>query len=221
MNLLVNALVKYLAGFALMAALIFVPAGTVSFMNGWLLMVLLFVPMLFLGIYLYVKAPELLKKRLNTREKQSGQKWVVGLSGLLFVASFVVAGLDHRFGWTEIPKIYVGAGAVVLLLSYMLYAEVMKENAYLSRTIEVQEGQKVIDTGLYGIVRHPMYTATVMLFLCMPVVLGSLFALMIMLFYPVLIFVRIVQEEKYLEEHLDGYYEYELKVRYRLLPHFW
>lgn len=221
MNLLLNALIKYLAGLILMAVLIFVPAGSFSFMNGWLLLALLFVPMLFLGIFLYVKAPELLKKRLNAKEKQSGQKWVVALSGLLFLASFIVAGLDHRFGWTSIPKIYVGAAAVVLLLSYMLYAEVMKENAYLSRTIEVQEGQKVIDTGLYGIVRHPMYTATVMLFLCMPVVLGSLFSLMIMLFYPVLIIVRIVQEEKYLEEHLEGYYEYELKVRYRLLPHFW
>ena len=221
MNLLINGLIKFLVGFALMAALIFIPAGTVSFMNGWLLMGLLFVPMLILGVFLYAKAPDLLAKRLNAKEKQSGQKWVVALSGLLFVAAFVVAGLDHRFGWTEIPTIYVWSAAVVLVLSYMLYAEVMKENTYLSRTIEVQEGQKVIDTGLYGIVRHPMYTATVMLFLCMPVILGSLFSLMIMLFYPVLIIVRILQEEKYLEGHLDGYYEYELKVRYRLLPHFW
>lgn len=221
MKLLINGLIKYIIGVILAAALIFVPAGTVSFMNGWLLMALLFGPMLLLGIVLFLKAPELLEKRLNAKEKQSGQMWVVALSGLMFAASFVVAGLDYRFGWTEIPKIYVYAGAVVLVLSYMLYAEVMKENAYLSRTIEVQEGQKVIDTGLYGIVRHPMYTATVMLFLCMPVVLGSLFSLMIMLFYPVLIIVRIVKEEKYLEENLDGYYEYELKVRYRLLPHFW
>ena len=221
MKLLINGLIKYIIGTILAAALIFVPAGTVSFMNGWLLMALLFGPMLLLGIVLFLKAPELLEKRLNAKEKQSGQMWIVALSGLMFAASFVVAGLDYRFGWTEIPKIYVCAGAVVLVLSYMLYAEVMKENAYLSRTIEVQEGQKVIDTGLYGIVRHPMYTATVMLFLCMPVVLGSLFSLMIMLFYPILIIVRIVKEEKYLEENLDGYYEYELKVRYRLLPHFW
>jgi len=221
MKLLINGLTKYLAGAVLMAVLIFVPAGTITYMNGWLLMGLLFVPMLFLGVFLYAKAPELLEKRLNAKEKLNGQKWIVALSGLMFVAAFVAAGLDYRFGWTEIPKIYVGAGAVVLLLSYLLYAEVMKENVYLSRTIEVQEGQKVIDTGLYGIVRHPMYTASVMLFLCMPVVLGSLISLLIMLFYPILIIARIIQEEKYLEENLEGYYEYELKVRYRLLPHFW
>jgi protein-S-isoprenylcysteine O-methyltransferase Ste14 len=221
MKLFVNALTKYLMGLLLVGALLFLPAGTLNYLNGLLFIGLLFVPMLLLGIVLLFKSPELLKKRLSAKEEENTQKGVVAVSGLLFVAGFVVAGLDYRFGWSEMPIWAVAAASVVLLVSYALYAEVMRENVYLSRTVEVQENQKVIDKGLYGIVRHPMYAVTVWLFLSIPVVLGSFWALLCFLPYVIVIAVRIINEEKILEEGLDGYKDYKKRVKYRLLPFIW
>ena len=221
MKLLLNALTKYIMGLLLVGALLFLPAGTLGYTNGWLFIGLLFAPMLFLGIVLLVKSPELLRKRLDAREKENTQKGVVALSALLFIAGFVVAGLDFRFGWTDVPLWCVVTASVVLLLSYGLYAEVMRENAYLSRTIEVQNGQKVVDTGLYSIVRHPMYAVTVWLFLSIPVVLGSWWALVCFLPYVAVIAVRIVNEEKVLEAGLQGYSEYKKRVKYRIIPLVW
>ena len=220
-KLLLNAAVKYIAGLLLVAALIFGPAGTFDYWNGWLFTGLLFGPMLVLGVVLFVKAPELLAKRLNAKEKQSAQKGVVAVSALAFIGGFVAAGLDFRFGWTEFPIWLEIAAAVILAVSYGLYAEVMRENAYLSRTIEVQEGQKVVDTGLYGIVRHPMYAVTILLFLSIPVVLGSAVSLVIFLVYPLAIVSRIKNEEALLAEELAGYREYMEKVRWRILPFIW
>lgn len=221
MKLLLNALTKYIMGLLLVGALLFLPAGTLGYTNGWLFIGLLFAPMLFLGIVLLVKSPELLRKRLDAREKENTQKGVVALSALLFMAGFVVAGLDFRFGWTDVPLWCVFTASAVLLLSYGLYAEVMRENAYLSRTIEVQNGQKVVDTGLYSIVRHPMYAVTVWLFLSIPVVLGSWWALVCFLPYVAVIAVRIVNEEKVLEAGLEGYSEYKKRVKYRIIPFVW
>ena len=221
MRLLFNALTKYVMGLLLVGALLFLPAGTLGYANGWLFIGLLFAPMLFLGIVLLVKSPELLRKRLDAREKENTQKGVVALSALLFIAGFVVAGLDFRFGWTDVPLWCVVTASAVLLLSYGLYAEVMRENAYLSRTIEVQNGQKVVDTGLYSIVRHPMYAVTVWLFLSIPVVLGSWWALVCFLPYVAVIAVRIVNEEKVLEAGLQGYSEYKKRVKYRIIPLVW
>ena len=221
MKLLLNALTKYIMGLLLVGVLLFLPAGTLGYTNGWLFIGLLFVPMLFLGIVLLVKSPELLRKRLDAREKENTQKGVVALSALLFIAGFVVAGLDFRFGWTDVPLWCVFTASAVLLLSYGLYAEVMRENAYLSRTIEVQNGQKVVDTGLYSIVRHPMYAVTVWLFLSIPVVLGSWWALACFLPYVAVIAVRIVNEEKVLEAGLQGYSEYKKRVKYRIIPLVW
>lgn len=221
MKLLLNALTKYIMGLLLVGALLFLPAGTLGYTNGWLFIGLLFAPMLFLGIVLLVKSPELLRKRLDAREKENTQKGVVALSALLFIAGFVVAGLDFRFGWTDVPFWCVVTASAVLLLSYGLYAEVMRENAYLSRTIEVQNGQKVVDTGLYSIVRHPMYAVTVWLFLSIPVVLGSWWALACFLPYVAVIAVRIVNEEKVLEAGLEGYSEYKKRVKYRIIPFVW
>ena len=221
MKLLLNALTKYIMGLLLVGALLFLPAGTLDYTNGWLFIGLLFAPMLFLGIVLLVKSPALLRKRLDAREKENTQKGVVALSALLFIAGFVVAGLDFRFGWTDVPFWCVVAASAVLLLSYGLYAEVMRENAYLSRTIEVQNGQKVVDTGLYSIVRHPMYAVTVWLFLSIPVVLGSWWALVCFLPYVAVIAVRIVNEEKVLEAGLQGYSEYKKRVKYRIIPLVW
>lgn len=221
MKLFVNALTKYLMGLLLVGALLFLPAGTLNYINGLLFIGLLFVPMLLLGIVLLFKSPELLKKRLSAKEEENTQKGVVAVSGLLFVAGFVVAGLDYRFGWSEMPIWAVAAASVVLLVSYALYAEVMRENVYLSRTVEVQENQKVIDKGLYGIVRHPMYAVTVWLFLSIPVVLGSFWALLCFLPYVIVIAVRIINEEKILEEGLDGYKDYKKRVKYRLFPFIW
>lgn len=220
-KLLISALTKFLAGLVLMGLVLFLPAGTWNFFNGWLFLTLLFVPMLFLGVVLFLKAPELLEKRLQSKEKENTQKGVVAASGLMFIGAFVLAGLDFRFGWTKVPMWLVIAAAVVLLASYAMYAEVMRENAYLSRTVEVQENQKVIDTGLYGIIRHPMYTATIFLFLAIPLVLGSWISFAIMLLYPVAIVARIGNEEKVLEEGLQGYKDYKKKVKYRLLPFIW
>lgn len=221
MKLLFNALIKFTVGLLLVGALLFIPAGGFGYTNGWLFIGLLFIPMLILGAVLLIKAPELLKKRLGAKEEEGTQKGVVAVSGLLFVGGFVVAGLDFRFGWSYVPTWAVIAASAVLLISYALYAEVMRENAYLSRTVEVQENQKVIDTGLYGIVRHPMYAVTVWLFLSIPVVLGSWWALLCFLPYVPVIIVRIINEEKVLEAGLEGYTEYKKRVKYRILPFVW
>lgn len=220
-TLLLDALAKYLAGLALVALLLFLPAGTVRWPGGWLFLGLLFLPMLALGAVLWLKAPELLRKRLNTRETESAQKGVVSLSAVLFLASFLLCGLDFRFGWTHVPGAVTAGAAAVLLVSYALYAEVMRENAYLSRTVEIQQDQKVIDTGLYGVVRHPMYMATVLLFLSIPLVLGSWLGFAVMLPYPLLLTVRIRNEEEILTQGLPGYAAYKHKVRYRLIPFLW
>lgn len=220
-KLLISALTKFLAGLILMGLVLFLPAGTFAYVNAWLFLGLLFIPMLILGVILFVKAPGLLEKRLQSKEKESTQKGVVAASGLMFIGSFVLAGFDFRFGWSNVPGWVVATAAVILLASYGMYGEVMRENAYLSRTVEVQENQKVIDTGLYGVIRHPMYTATIVLFLAMPVVLGSWIAFAVMLLYPIAIVARIGNEEKVLEEGLQGYTEYKKKVKYRLIPFVW
>lgn len=220
-QLLAGALIKYLAGLIMIGLLLFLPAGTMRYWNAWVLISALFGPMLVLGAVLLLKSPDLLAKRLDTKEKESKQKIVVALSGLIFLAAFILAGLDFRYGWTEIPDWAVWASTAVLLLSYAMYAEVMRENAYLSRTIEVQEGQKVIDTGLYGIVRHPMYSATIFLFLSMPLVLGSLLSFAVMLAYVPVIALRISNEEKVLSQNLKGYEEYRQKVRSKVIPFIW
>lgn len=219
--LLVQALIKFLAGLILFGLLLFLPAGTFEYWNAWVLIAALFGPMLVLGAVLLIKSPELLAKRLATKEKESQQKTVVALSALMFLASFILAGLDFRYGWTSLPSWMVWTSTGVLLMSYLMYAEVMRENAYLSRTIEVQDNQKVIDTGLYGIVRHPMYSATVFLFLSMPLVLGSMMSFVVMLVYIPIINARIKNEEKVLSEGLPGYREYKQKVRNKVIPFIW
>jgi protein-S-isoprenylcysteine O-methyltransferase Ste14 len=216
-----KAIVKYLSGLALISALLFIPAGTLKFWNAWLLIAILFIPILLMGIILAIKDPELLRKRLNAKEKEAEQKSVVVLSALMFIGGFIVAGLDYRFGWSVLPKGAVFAATAVFLFSYLLYAEVLRENAYLSRIIEVQESQKVVDTGLYGVVRHPMYAATILLFLSMPLVLGSLFSFIIFLIYPAITVKRIKNEEEVLERELEGYSEYKSRVKYRLIPFVW
>jgi protein-S-isoprenylcysteine O-methyltransferase Ste14 len=221
MKLFIQAVTKFSLGVILIGLLIFLPAGTLSFFNGWLFMGLLFVPMFIAGIVMILKNPELLKSRLDAKEKQKEQDLVVKLSGLMFLAGFIVAGLGFRFGWYTLPKGVVIGASVVFILAYILYAEVLRENTYLSRTIEVQEGQTVIDTGLYGIVRHPMYSVTLLLFLSMPLVLGSLISFFVFLLYPVIIIFRIIYEEKLLEKELAGYIEYKKKVKYRLIPFIW
>ena len=220
-KLFFQALLKFFAGVVLLGALIFLPAGTLHYWNAWLLMGILFVPMFFAGIVMMFKNPDLLKKRLNAKEKETEQSLVIKLSGLMFILGFVTAGLNFRFHWIDLPQWVSWAAAVVFLLSYLLYAEVLRENTYLSRTIEVQENQTVIDTGLYGIVRHPMYSVTIILFLAMPLVLGSLISFVIFLAYPVIIAKRICNEEKVLEEGLAGYGEYKKKVKYKVIPFLW
>ena len=215
------AIIKFLVGVALVGALIFVPAGSLGFAYGWALMAILFVPMLLVGIVMMLKKPELLKKRLDAKEKRSEQSLVVKLSGLMFLVGFVVAGLGFRFGWYMLPEWAVAAACLIFVLSYAMYAEVLRENVYLSRTIQVQEGQRVVDTGLYGIVRHPMYSATVLMFLSVPLVLGSVFSFLIFLAYPFIIAARIKDEEKLLESELEGYAEYKKRVKYRLIPFVW
>ncbi len=221
MKLACQALVKYLFGLLLVGVLLFLPAGSLRYGNGWLFVGLLFLPMLILGIVMLIKAPGLLEKRLSVKEGERTQRGVVALSGLLFVFGFVVAGLDHRFGWSRVPLWVVIASSAVLLVSYGLYAEVMRENAYLSRTVEVQEGQRVVDTGLYGIVRHPMYAITIWLFLSIPLVLGSWWAFLCFAPYVAVIAVRIRNEEAVLVEGLPGYRAYRDRVKYRLLPFVW
>ncbi len=220
-KLFIQAITKFLFGFILIGLLIFLPAGTFSFFNGWLFMIILFVPMFLAGIVMMFKNPALLKSRLNAKEKQREQNVVIKLSGIMFLMGFIVAGLDFRFNWFTVPKGVVIGGTIVFLIAYLLYAEVLKENTYLSRTIEVQKNQKVIDTGLYSIVRHPMYSATLLLFLSMPLVLGSIYSFLIFLAYPLIIAKRIKEEEKFLEKELEGYREYKQKVKYRLIPFIW
>ena len=221
MKLLANALIKFFCGLLLVGLLLFLPAGTIFYTGGWLLMGLLFAPMLIAGFIMYFKSPEFLAKRLDAKEKQTTQKGVLAFAGLMFVAGFVVAGLDYRFDWSEIPTAVTVAASVVFLLAYTLYAQVMRENAYLSRTIRVEEGQKVVDTGLYGIVRHPMYMVTILLFLMIPVILGSWYALIAFAFYPAIIVIRLQDEEKLLTRELPGYADYKQKVKYRLIPFIW
>lgn len=221
MKLFIQAVTKFSLGVILIGLLIFLPAGTLSFFNGWLFMGLLFVPMFIAGIVMILKNPELLKSRLDAKEKQKEQDLVVKLSGLMFLAGFIVAGLGFRFGWYMLPKTVVVGASVVFVIAYALYAEVLRENTYLSRTIQVQENQKVVDTGLYGIVRHPMYAATLLLFLSMPLVLGSVYSFLIFLVYPFIIAKRIRHEEEFLEKELNGYAEYKAKVKYRMIPFIW
>ena len=220
-KLFIEAILKFSLGVILVGLLVFVPAGTTVFWNGWLFMGVLFIPMFLAGIVMMLKNPELLKSRLNAKEKQKEQDMVIKLSGLMFLVGFIFAGLNYRFEWPMLPKAVSIGAAILFLLSYLLFAEVLRENTYLSRTIEVQENQTVVDTGLYGIVRHPMYSATLLLFLSMPFVLGSFISFLIFLSYPFIIAKRIKHEELFLEKELKGYREYKEKVKYRLIPFVW
>lgn len=221
MKLLLNALIKFFCGVVLVGVFVFLPAGTLNFFNGWLFMGVMFFPILALGIVLYIKSPQLLRKRLNHKEKEVAQKGVVAGSAILFLVGFVLGGLDYRFSWSYVPMWLVITACVLFFCGYGMYAEVLRENAYLSRTIEVQENQKVIDSGLYGVVRHPMYLATILLFLSIPLILGSWWSFVVFLFYPVLIATRIENEEKVLSEQLEGYNHYKKKVKYKLIPYIW
>jgi protein-S-isoprenylcysteine O-methyltransferase Ste14 len=221
MKLLLNALAKFLIGLLLVGLLIFLPAGTLAYPGGLLFLGLLFIPMLAMGIVMLARARDLLAKRLDAKEKQAAQKGVQSLAGLVFMAGFVLAGLDFRFNWSDMPLPVVIAASVIFLIGYGLYAEVMRENAYLSRTVKVEEGQTVVSTGLYGIVRHPMYLASVLMFLSIPLVMGSWYALIPFAFYPLLMVVRILDEEKLLTAELSGYEEYKRKVKYRMIPFIW
>ena len=220
-KLFFEAILKYLLGVILVGVLIFLPAGTFTYWSGWLFMALLFVPMFVAGIVMMIKSPDLLKSRLNAKEKESQQKEVVAISGLMFLAGFIIAGLNFRYNWLVLPNAFVIVGSILFLISYLIYAEVLRENVFLLRTIEVKEGQKLVDTGLYGIVRHPMYTATIFLFLSMPLILGSLYSFLIFLVYPFVIVKRIMNEEKVLEKDLAGYKEYKEKVKFKLFPFIW
>jgi protein-S-isoprenylcysteine O-methyltransferase Ste14 len=221
LKLLFNAIIKFVFGLLLVGLVIFLPAGTLAYLNGWLFVALLFIPILLFGTVLFFKSPELLRRRLDSKEKERSQKGVVGLSALMFLGGFILAGLDYRFGWSAVPTWAVIVASIVLLAAYALYVEVMRENEYLSRTVKVEEGQKVIDTGLYGVVRHPMYAVTLWLFLSIPIVLGSWYSLICFAHYPIIIIVRLLNEEKLLSRELDGYEEYKKKVKYRLIPFVW
>lgn len=220
-KLFFEAIIKFILGVAVIGLLIFIPANTINYCNGWLFMALLFIPMFIAGIIMMIKSPELLRKRLNAKEKEKEQKQVVKLSGLMFLAGFIIAGLNYRYNWIVLPNFVVIVSSIAFILAYILYAEVLRENVYLSRTIEVQENQKVIDTGLYGIVRHPMYAVTILLFLSMPLVLGSIISFLVFLVYPFIIAKRIKNEEQVLEKELAGYSEYKKKVKYRIIPFVW
>lgn len=220
-KLFFQALTKFVLGLLLIGLLLFLPAGTFDFWQAWLFIGVLFVPMFIAGIFLMIRQPELLRKRLDAKEQQQEQKWVVALSGLMFIAVFVVAGLSRRFGWYMLPDWMVYVATVIFLAAYAMYAEVMRENVWLSRTVEVQENQQVVSTGLYGIVRHPMYAATLLLFLSMPLVLASPWSLVIMLLYIPIIALRIRNEEQVLERELKGYTEYKQRVRYKVIPFIW
>lgn len=221
MKLLLSALIKFILGIILVCLLVFVPAGTLSYFNGWLFIGLLFIPMFIFGIYLFIKKPKLLERRLNNKEKENTQKIVVLISALLFIGGFIVSGLDFRYGWSNIPNYVVVISSIVLLIGYLLYVAVMKENEYLLRTIEVEKEQKVIDSGMYGIVRHPMYFSVLLLFLSFPLVLGSLYGFYVFLGFPVVLLIRIHNEEKVLVKNLKGYSKYKLKVKYKLIPFIW
>ena len=221
MKLVISAISKLVIGLGAIATLLFAPAGTFSFSGAWHLIALLFIPMLIIGIVFYILAPSTLERRMRAKEERSKQKGVVALSGLLFLACFILAGLDFRFGWSEIPNWVIWTASSIFILSYGMYAEVMRENEWLSRSIEVAEGQKVISTGLYGMVRHPMYTATIGMFLTMPIILGSWWAFLVMLPYVPVIMSRIKDEEILLLKELEGYKEYSKKVRWRLIPYIW
>lgn len=220
-GLFCQAISKFILGAVVIGILIFLPAGTFHYWNAWLLIGILFVPMFFAGIVMMSRNPELLKKRLNAKEQQAEQNLVIKLSGLMFVTGFIIAGLNFRFEWVMIPNWISWIAAAIFLFSYVLYAEVLRENTYLSRTVEVQQGQRVIDTGLYGIVRHPMYSVTIVLFLSMPLVLGSIFSFVIFLVYPIIIAKRIENEEIVLEKGLEGYAEYKKAVKYKIIPFVW
>ena len=220
-KLIIEALVKFISGVLLVGLLIFIPAGTIHFVNGWKLMGVLFIPMFIAGVIMLKKAPDLLQSRLEAREKESAQKVVIALSGLMFLAGFISAGLDFRFGGPTLPSWIGLCSMIIFLISYGLFGEVMRENAYLSRTIQVQEGQTVVDTGMYAIVRHPMYLVSIFLFLSIPLILGSIWSFLIFLMHPFLMAARILHEEKILSLELNGYEEYKKKVRYRLIPFIW
>lgn len=220
-KLFFQAVLKFILGVILVGVLIFLPAGTFAFVNGWLLIGILFIPMFIAGIIMMLKNPKLLKKRLKAKEKQKQQNIVVKLSGLMFIIGFVIAGLNYRFRWYTLPFYVSIIASVLFIIGYVLYAEVLRENVYLSRTVEVEENQKVINTGLYGVVRHPMYSATILLFLSMPLILGSIYSFIVFIAYPFIIANRIKYEEKLLEKDLLGYKEYKTKVKYRLIPYIW
>ena len=220
-KLFIQAILKFLLGLILVGGLLFIPANSFNYINAWIFIAILFIPMFIFGIILMIKNPTLLKSRLNAKEKQNEQKLVVGLSGLMFISGFIVAGLNYKYNWIKLPNIVVIISSIVFIIFYILYAEVLRENTYLSRTIEVVDNQKVIDTGMYGIVRHPMYIITIILFLMIPLVLNSLISFFIFLIYPIIIIIRINNEEKVLEKELKGYTEYKKKVKYRLIPFIW
>ena len=220
-KLFIQAITKFTFGFIIIALLLFIPAGTLTYLNAWLFIGIIFVPMFIVGIILMIKNPDLLRKRLNSKEKEAEQGILILLGGLMFICGFIVAGLNYRFEWIILPKYIVFIAAIIFLLAYVLYAEVLRENMYLSRIIEIQENQKVIDKGLYGIVRHPMYLSTILLFLSIPLVLGSLFSFLIFMIYPFIIAKRIKNEEKVLEQGLKGYLEYKEKVKYKMIPFIW
>lgn len=220
-KLFFQAIIKFVLGVLLIGLLLFIPANTINYWNGWLFMGILFVPMFLAGIVLMIKNPELLRKRLNAKETESEQKQVIVFSGLMFILGFIIAGLNYKHNWIVIPNIVVIISSILFILAYILYAEVLRENTYLSRTIEVQGNQKVIDTGLYGIVRHPMYAVTILLFLTMPLILGSIISFIIFWIYPIIIAKRIKNEEKVLEKNLVGYSEYKKKVKYKVIPFIW
>ena len=220
-KLFFQAITKFILGVLIIGLLIFIPANTINYWNGWLFMGILFIPMFIAGIVMMIKSPDLLRKRLNAKEKENEQKQVILFSGLMFLSGFIIAGLNYRYSWVVLPNSVVYISTIIFILAYILYAEVLRENTYLSRTIEVQENQKVVDTGLYGIVRHPMYGATILLFLSMPLVLGSIISFVIFLIYPFIIAKRIKNEEEVLEKELVGYSDYKKKVKYKMIPFIW
>ena len=220
-KLFLQALSKFLIGLIIICMLLFVPAGTIYYPNGWLFIALLFIPMFIAGTIMFIMAPDLLRRRLDAKEEEEEQKLVLLLSGIMFLLAFILAGLNFRFGWFKLPAIAIIMASIIFLIAYAMYAEVLRENEYLSRTVEVSENQKVVDTGLYGLVRHPMYTSTIFLFLSMPLVLDSILSFIVMLIYPTIIIFRIRNEEKVLEKDLDGYKEYKEKVKYKLFPYLW
>ena len=220
-KLFIQAIVKFLIGLIIIAALLFVPANTLLYWNGWLFIGLLFIPMFIAGIILMIKNPDLLKRRLDAKEKENSQKIVILLSAFMFISGFIVAGLNYKYEWIVLPNSVIIVSSILFMVAYIMYAEVLRENTYLSRTVKVEENQKVIDTGLYGIVRHPMYATTILLFLTIPLILGSIISFLIFLIYPFIIGIRMKNEEKVLEENLAGYKDYKIKVKYRIIPFIW